>query len=409
VLPVLGAALVIYGGTSADANGHGSERRTGPMIWLGDLSYSWYLWHWPVIVFAAAFWPGSGAFPLVVAAAVSLLPAWLSYRIVEQPLRATTKTRARPTLAIAACCIVAPVAAVAIAVPVDSLVDRQAERAFAPIREGGELHVDARMGCESSTPLGDRETGVCTWGDDTAAASVVLLGDSYAGQFSEMLIQAAENESARLQIATRSSCPFSDVAFEKELLSKADAPSPVCRRFVLGSVEYLEAHPPDVAVIATATDAYLNQDSITLIDPTTGLKATGEAKGPVFAAGLERLVARLRTAGSRVVVINAIPKPDGWDIRECSNLTVLVDVDRCLPPPFTMSDGTDRTAHAIEGRAARRGGAEVWNFNAEICPADKCTPVRNDTLVWRDPDHISTPVSRALAPTASQHLDRILR
>jgi peptidoglycan/LPS O-acetylase OafA/YrhL len=407
VLPVMGTALVIYGGTSADENGR-SQRRMGPMIWLGDLSYSWYLWHWPVIVFAGAFWPASGSSPLVVAAAVSLLPAWVSYRIIEQPFRATTKTQARPTLALAGWCIVAPIAAAAVAAPVYSLVDGQAERAFAPIRNASAPHVDARTGCDSSTPLGDRASGDCTWGDDTAAASVVLLGDSYAGQFSDMLIQAAENENARLQIATRNSCPFSDVAFEKEVLSEADAPSRVCRRFVLGSVEYLEVHPPDVAVIATATDAYLNQDWITLIDPTTGRRATGEAKGAVFEAGLERLVARLRAAGSRVVVINAIPKPGAWDVRECSNLTVLVDVGRCLPPPFTLSDRVDRAAHAIEERAARLGGAEVWNFNTEICPADRCTPVRNDALVWRDPGHISIPMSRALVPAASRYLDRIL-
>lgn len=152
-----------------------------------------------------------------------------------------------------------------------------------------------------------------------------------------------------------------------------------------------------------------HQDSITLIDPATGRGATGEAKGPVFEAGLERLVARLRAAGSRVVVINVIPKPDAWDIRECSNLAVLVDVRRCLPPPFTMSDQVDRAANAIEGRAARLGGAEVWNFNTEICPADRCTPVRNNALVWRDPDHISLPMSRALAPTASRYLGRILQ
>jgi len=408
VLPVVGAALVIYGGTSSGGNGHGSQRRKGPMIWLGDVSYSWYLWHWPLMVFAAAFWPASGSFPLVVAAVASLLPAWLSYRIIEQPLRATTKTRARPTLALAGCCIVAPVAAAAVAAPVYSLVDRQAERAFAPIRDGTELHVDARTGCASSTPLGDRARRDCTWGDETAAASVVLLGDSYAGQFSEMLIQAAENENARLQIAT-TSCPFSDVVFENDALRGADAPTRVCRRFVLGSIEYLETHPPDVAVIATATDLYLNHDWVALIDPTTGRRATGEAKGPVFEAGLERLVARLRAAGSRVVVISVTPKPGAWDIRECPNLAVIVDVRRCLPPPFTMSDRVDRAAQAIEGRAARLGGAEVWNFNAEICPAGRCRPVRNDALVWRDPSHISIPMSRALAPTASRYLDRILR
>jgi peptidoglycan/LPS O-acetylase OafA/YrhL len=407
VLPVVGAALVIYGGTSATGSEHGGERRTGPMIWLGDISYSWYLWHWPLLVFAGAYWPAGGSFPLVVVAVVSLLPAWLSYRIVEQPLRAKPTTRARGTLTLAGCCIVAPLVAVAIAGPLDSLVDRRAESAFAPIRGASAHHVDVRSGCVNSTPLGDRPTGDCVWGDDAAAASVVLVGDSYAGQFSEMLIEAAQNEDARLQIATRAGCPFSDVTVERDLLADPDGRNRACQRFVLGTVEHLETHPPDVTVIATATDIYLSHDW-PLVDPTTGQRATGEQKGPVFEAGLQRLVARLRAAGSRVVVINTVPQPGDWDVRECSNLAVIFDVDRCIAPPFTVSEGVDHAATAVEDRAARLGGAAVWNFESEICPADRCSPVRNDALVWRDDAHISVPTSRALGPTASRHLARIL-
>ena len=59
---------------------------TRPLVALGDVSYSWYLWHWPLIVFAAVLLPGEPA-ALVIAALGSLLPAWLSYRFVEQPLR----------------------------------------------------------------------------------------------------------------------------------------------------------------------------------------------------------------------------------------------------------------------------------------------------------------------------------
>jgi hypothetical protein len=56
------------------------------MTWIGDRSYSWYLWHWPMIVLAVAVWPTAPLAPLA-AGVVALLPAWAAHRWVEQPLR----------------------------------------------------------------------------------------------------------------------------------------------------------------------------------------------------------------------------------------------------------------------------------------------------------------------------------
>ncbi len=85
VLPVTGTLLLILAGS------HGTEGvsrllSTRPLVFIGDLSYSWYLWHWPLIVFAALLFPNQ-PLVLVTAAAASFLPALLSYRLVEQPLR----------------------------------------------------------------------------------------------------------------------------------------------------------------------------------------------------------------------------------------------------------------------------------------------------------------------------------
>src|SRR5262249_57146028 len=105
VLPVAGACALIVAGARRRV---GVSRLLGtrPLVWVGDLSYSWYLWHWPVIVFAAALWPrvrGIGA----LAAALSLLPAWASFRFVENPIR-SRQWSGRRLFALAFVCIVAP-------------------------------------------------------------------------------------------------------------------------------------------------------------------------------------------------------------------------------------------------------------------------------------------------------------
>jgi len=85
LLPTVGAALVIAAGPS-ERNPVAWLLSRRPMVQLGDWSYSVYLWHWPVIVFAILLFPDHPLVP-VAAAVVSFLPAVASYRWVEDPLR----------------------------------------------------------------------------------------------------------------------------------------------------------------------------------------------------------------------------------------------------------------------------------------------------------------------------------
>ena len=94
VLPVAATAGLIVAGTLAP-NPVSRLLSTRPAVWIGDLSYSLYLWHWPLIAFASLRWPGTAA-PLVAAAA-AIVPAWLSYRYVETPLR-VARPRSRVTV-----------------------------------------------------------------------------------------------------------------------------------------------------------------------------------------------------------------------------------------------------------------------------------------------------------------------
>ena len=84
LIPVLGTALVIWSGQRPTLVGR-LLSHPGPVA-LGDVSYSWYLWHWPVIVIAVSVLPDVPLLP-VIAAVASLIPSYLSYRWVENPLR----------------------------------------------------------------------------------------------------------------------------------------------------------------------------------------------------------------------------------------------------------------------------------------------------------------------------------
>ena len=90
-LPVIGAVLVIAGGTSIPAWGLESVLRLPPLQWLGRLSYSWYLWHWPVLAIATEYAQIHrdvlSIFDRGLLALGSLLIAMASYYLVENPVR----------------------------------------------------------------------------------------------------------------------------------------------------------------------------------------------------------------------------------------------------------------------------------------------------------------------------------
>ena len=86
LLPTLGAALLILAGPNAPVNRLLLSNRTA--IWLGKISYPLYLWHWVLLSYAriyASTVPSPGYRIAVVALSVVL--AWLTYRLIEQPLR----------------------------------------------------------------------------------------------------------------------------------------------------------------------------------------------------------------------------------------------------------------------------------------------------------------------------------
>ena len=112
-LPVMGAVLVIGAGSAL--GGPGVERLLAPrpVQWLGARSYSWYLWHWPLLVIPAEYAGKSlSVWDNLFWVLVALVAAMLSYWVIEKPIRGSRALRARPLVSVAmgACLILASLA-----------------------------------------------------------------------------------------------------------------------------------------------------------------------------------------------------------------------------------------------------------------------------------------------------------
>src|SRR5262249_43691333 len=101
IIPVAGTCSMLIAGATSKT-GVTPALSSAPLLRLGSLSYSWYLWHWPFLVFAQLLFPELSTTGRIGAALLALATAALSYRFVENPLRYNPVLVRRPFVSLAA-------------------------------------------------------------------------------------------------------------------------------------------------------------------------------------------------------------------------------------------------------------------------------------------------------------------
>ncbi|ABS63562.1 acyltransferase 3 [Parvibaculum lavamentivorans DS-1] len=194
LLPTFGAALIIYavGGRETSA---GQLLAIWPLRFIGLISYSFYLWHWPVIVFVKYYYgAAAGAYHLAAAVLLSLLLAILSWRYVEAPFRTNRQFFTRRRLfALSGGAMAVTTAAAAFVYLGDGLPQRLPQE-VRNVLENSQYR-DARFEeCHNATERQARLTDLCIRGASAAKPSFVLVGDSHAAATAAGLFEAAEEK-----------------------------------------------------------------------------------------------------------------------------------------------------------------------------------------------------------------------
>jgi len=188
-LPCIGAALVI-----AARRGPVNRLLSTPvMVWVGGISYSLYLWHWPVLAFMRYY---VGQYELnegllFVALVVSFFLAWLSCRFVEQPARKLSGIRrSAPGFALAG---VGIISIVLLSLRLNPLIVSPA-----PLEQT--RYAAPELICHG------QQVGECKRGLASAIPSVLVIGDSHAAQLNYFLDQAGTDQGVAYRVLSASSC-----------------------------------------------------------------------------------------------------------------------------------------------------------------------------------------------------------
>jgi peptidoglycan/LPS O-acetylase OafA/YrhL len=391
LVPCLGAGLLLQA-NSTQRTWIGALFSISVVRGVGLISFSLYLWHWPLLAFARILF-GSELGPWVYTGLfVATFPiAWLSWRFVERPLRQNKARLGQTRLFLGAGAIAATFLVIGLlATKTDGWPSRFSPSALAiamPDKRD-------RTACMRNTIDEIRRGDVCAIGAAEAPVTFVVIGDSFAGALFPGLDVAARAKGMRGLLFARGGC--------FPLLGAGDQE---CRDFVAAAIEHVSGTPAIETIIlvsrwGAAAEASrfgaIHLDRLYIRDSETRSPSAEENRA-VFTRGINRSLEAV--SGRRVVIVTGIPEQ-------------LVNVQLANAPrqqygmPLFM--GTPRSIVELRYRNVRKllnaelhGNVTVLDLTDALCDARLCRAMDGIRPLYADDNHLNEYGAMSLAPILS--------
>jgi hypothetical protein len=391
LIPALATTAILVAGSGLDW-----ILNSAPLQFLGKLSYSWYLWHWPLLVLAAAVYPNIDGLAKLLVGAAALFAAYASYRLVENPLRfhpRLVESSVRSLglgLALAVISIAVCFAVIRFAAKLEASGEMQRVAMVAQAHYGSPLRKCIVTG-ESSEVL------TCEFGDPKSAASIVLFGDSHAYHWIPAMKEIAESRGWRLTTLLKSGCAAAD--FSQPLRGpKFHRECGLWREAAIRRI--LEMRPSAVITGNSAGHLWTVKAEQSSAYIRHWIDEWREAN--------RRTLRRFTQAGLTVAQIRDNPRFH-FDVPICVARTLRnqwMDKDTCSMP---REIALDEEIHRAELEAARGlPGVQFVDLSDQFCDAKMCPTVRDGEVLYSDVAHISPAFTLRLKEPLEAALRRAL-
>ncbi len=421
LVPVLGSLFVLAGGIRPTPYGAAALLDRAPMRRLGDISYSLYLVHWPVFMIPAMVSPTElTPFDKLTLLLLSLTLATLMYHCVETPFRTSDLLARRRSFALglwpaAASLVLLVVTAVGtqtttvaytaaqpvvdpqqaatpqpnLTLAVERAASRSKSRAPLPaaltpsplkLRQDN-WHLPTRC---VATVEATRHT-ICTLGDPKATRTLVLLGDSHIGMWTDPIVALAKSRGWKVNVFLKVGCPPIDVRMWR---NDRDAPYGECSRWRTWAYAAIARIKPDRIVTTGYTQAPLeNPKTREHLDPAA--VRTGTA---LLGPGMRSTLAKLTRITPNVTVLSdttTLPEQpaDCLGAKHATLRTCAVAMNR-----------TTVSRNAVWRQATLAARARWVNVDRWLCAKGVCPLVIGNVIVYTDQHHLTRTFARTLIP-----------
>ncbi|HEY9279825.1 MAG TPA: acyltransferase family protein [Eoetvoesiella sp.] len=408
LVPVVGAVLILFAGTSGSRFGVDRFLSSRPLVALGSLSFTFYLWHWPVLVFflEATGKTQAGFVDGLIIIAIALCGAYLTLRLIERPIGRSSFARAKTwqTYALGAVLGIPIVATASLWRDYVKDVDKEtiaatrlpmaqqpvAEKLLALQKTATQIPNSQLISSKTNVPIAYHDgcqqrpmlaaVLACEYGQKTAPAkTIALVGSSHMTQWLPTFQLIARKHDLKLVLIAKSGCTFGAVEGTNES----------CRAWNANVIKKLaELHPDAVVVTSTRpVSAELRSPSgnylVEYVPPefikqwknveALGISLLGLRDNPWFNTDIPTCVAR----------------------HESTPLTC------SLPRKSALL--LDSPAIAVKSNFK---DLELLDLTSYLCTDSICPVVAQNMLMYRDQHHISVPYAQSLAAPLEEQMLR---
>ncbi len=379
-VPTLGAALIIYSGMEKKT----AIRRIlgfGPLVFIGQISYSLYLWHWPLIIFAK-YYAIVKLTPLQLSAVllVIFILSVLSWKFVEKPFRQRTILKNRKIFPYAA-----GVMALALSVGAVIFWNQGFPQRLSTLQADLDPNADVQW-----EKWGKCEQKMCDIGKASSTPTFMVWGDSHARALLPAIQDSSSRAGATGMVAYTSGCA--------PLLGIDEQGQEQCDGFSAKVIGYIRNHPNlDTVILASRwalyeTGARYKQEDgkRVVLTNVQGNDAT-DTNATVFTLGLTQTVKMLSGMGRKVVIVTQVPEvgypvPSAFLVAQRTGR----NLNKLIAPTFQEYLQRNQPVLTILDELKSRYNVQLVNPAAVMCNNDTCPVVVDGHPLYWDDHHLST-------------------
>lgn len=373
-----------------------------PMVFVGLISYSLYLWHWPLI----SLWSYALERPLNAAEAAAVVVAsfglaYVSWRYVERPFRHRHEpphhvsiSASDKRFAFAAVGSVVAMIGVAMGLKIFKGFPERYDAKVQTVLEQMVAGNPVRRWCDDHQNIFDNED-TCNFGRKKVAGEsydVALFGDSMSDHWAPLVTEFAEERNLAFRQVTNGGCVL---FFGADIPARPQSKDMECDEYRDEAKDFIDANPKlKLAVISSYWEKWLGlvEDPITADYAPTAIPTAAVASmpSPKFDKALKETLEAFTKRGIKVLLIGQIPTYHTLPVR-CivASLDGASDAANCGMARGDAMAQLQRSNAALKRVAAELPGVSVSLPLEYMCQAAHCAPMAHGTLLYKNGGHVN--------------------
>lgn len=366
LIPTIGITLTLFAYRCNQVSHIERALSLQPLRWLGDISYSFYLWHWPILLFAGLLTPFYSGVNVLIALGATFAMASFSYYLIENPIRRNQRMLLAPKYVVGGALTAMLLIGLSLSVlrwHSDNLNLDPKQRQFVAIRH--QVPVIYGYGCDEW--YHSAQVRSCVVGNSHSKKKVVLIGDSVLMQWFPAIADLYASQDWQIVVLTKSSCPMVNRSFFYERIKSAYHVCDVWRERAVRTIVGLK---PQVVIMGSASTYPFSKAE--------------------WQDGTRELFNQLLPYVGQIKLIAGTPRL-GFDGPLC--LARRDWLSKSLPDTYEST--CSRELHSSESWSWLREVASEYSqvrfidLSQDVCPASICSAKIHDTIVYRDNQHLT--------------------